>query len=187
MQEWQPNQNKPVHNITWGMLLLSIILSGHLNETNSILANLSIGSIPINDQAGKLTSILLSIIGITWGSVTKRPLMLFSALMLGVSTGLPLITSFGLYFIGQHSLNGWAHLKKGMNLNNRLLYRKALPFTLGALVLFMLLAYSVKHHYLIQFKEHWLSIFFVFISCISFPHVMAMSKFYQKRESIQST
>ncbi len=187
MQEWHPEENSPFKNIAWGCLLLSIILCGHTPETNHILENLSIQQIPFNNLEGKIISVVLSIMGIAWSLLTKRRQMLFSVLMLAISIQLPLITSFGLYFIGQHSLNGWAHLKKGMNLSNRLLYRKALPFTLGALVLFMLLGYSVKHHYLIQFKEHWLSIFFVFISCISFPHVMAMSKFYQKRESIQST
>jgi len=104
--------------------------------------------------------------------------MLLSCLMLLVSIELPLISSFGLYFIGQHSLNGWSHLKQGMSVDNKSLYLKALPFTIGALLLFVVFIYLLKNDYLVEFNESLITIFFVFISCISFPHVMVMNRFY---------
>jgi hypothetical protein len=145
------------------------------------LENLSVQQIHFNNLEGKIISVVLSIMGIAWSLLTKRRQMLFSVLMLTISIQLPLITSFGLYFIGQHSLNGWNHLKKGINTNNATLYMKALPFTVGGAILFLALAYFVKNNYLVQFNEHLLTVFFVFISCISFPHVMAMSRFYNKK------
>jgi hypothetical protein len=117
----------------------------------------------------------------TWAIFEKRWMMLLSSLMLLVSIELPLITSFGLYFIGQHSMNGWSHLKQGMKVNNTALYLKALPFTIGALILFAVFIYLLRNNYLSNFNENIITIFFVFISCISFPHVMAMNSFYNKR------
>jgi len=181
MQEWHPKENNPFKNIAWGCILLGIILFGHTPETNHILENLSVQQIHFNNLEGKIISVVLSIMGIAWSLLTKRRQMLFSVLMLTISIQLPLITSFGLYFIGQHSLNGWNHLKKGINTNNATLYMKALPFTVGGAILFLALAYFVKNNYLVQFNEHLLTVFFVFISCISFPHVMAMSRFYNKK------
>jgi hypothetical protein len=127
---------------------------------------------------GKQISVLLSLVGITWAIFEKRWMMLLSSLTLLVSIELPLISSFGLYFIGQHSMNGWTHLKEGMRVNNKSLYWKALPFTIGSLLLFAVFIYLLKNNYLAEFNESLLTIFFVFISCISFPHVMVMNRFY---------
>jgi hypothetical protein len=104
--------------------------------------------------------------------------MLLSSLMLLISIELPLITSFGLYFLGQHSMNGWSHLKQGLKVNNRSLYLKALPFTIGALVLFVAFIFLLRNNYLTEYNNYLITIFFVFISCISFPHVIVMNKFY---------
>ena len=135
-------------------------------------------TIPLTSIDGEKLSALLAIVAITWAIVEKRWVMLLSSLMLLVSIDLPLISSFGLYFIGQHSLNGWAHLKQGMSVDNKSLYLKALPFTIGALVLFAAFIYLLRNNYLAEFSENLITIFFVFISCISFPHVIAMNKFY---------
>jgi len=56
-----------------------------------------------------------------------------------------------------------------------------LPFTIGALVLFAAFIYLLKNNYLTEFNESLITIFFVFISCISFPHVMVMNRFYNLR------
>jgi hypothetical protein len=82
-------------------------------------------------------------------------------------------------------MNGWSHLKQGMKVNNTALYMKALPFTISALVLFAAFIFLLSNNYLSNFNENLITIFFVFISCISFPHVMAMNSFYKKR--VQNT
>ena len=181
MKEWAPKTKHALKNITWGILILSIILLGHLAETNSILKNMNALEIPISFIIGKKISVLLSFFGIVWAYLEKKWMMLLSSLMLLVSIELPLITSFGLYFIGQHSMNGWSHLKQGMKVNNSGLYLKALPFTIGALVLFAAFIFLLSNNYLASFNENMITIFFVFISCISFPHVMAMNKYYNSK------
>ena len=158
---------------------MPIILLGHIAETNSILENMNALKIPINNILGKQISIFLAFVGILWAIYEKRWMMLLSSFMLLASIGLPLITSFGLYFIGQHSINGWSHLKEGMKANNTALYLKALPFTIGALFLFVAFIFLLRNNYLSELNENLITIFFIFISCISFPHVMVMNRFYK--------
>ena len=177
MREWKPKTINSIKNASWGIFTLSIILFGHVAETNNILDNLHVLKIPLTYIDGKKASALLAIVAVTWAIFEKRWMMLLSSLMLVVSIELPLISSFGLYFIGQHSLNGWSHLKQGMSVDNKSLYLKALPFTIGALVLFAAFIYLLRNNYLSEFSENLITIFFVFISCISFPHVIAMYKF----------
>lgn len=179
LKEWQPKKINTFKNSAWGIMILSIILLGHVVETNNILTNMKAIEIPIHNIMGKQISVMLSLAGIMWAILEKRWKMLLCSLMLLVSIELPLITSFGLYFIGQHSMNGWSHLKQGMKVNNGRLYLKALPFTIGALVLFVAFIFLLSNNYLSDFNENLITIFFVFISCISFPHVMAMNKFYK--------
>ncbi|MEI8053894.1 MAG: beta-carotene 15,15'-dioxygenase, Brp/Blh family [Bacteroidota bacterium] len=179
LREWKPKNTNALKNTAWGILILSIILCGHVTETNTILENMNALKIPIQNNLGKQISVLLSLVAIVWAIFEKRWMMFLSSLMLLVSIELPLITSFGLYFIGQHSMNGWSHLKQGMKVNNTSLYLKALPFTIGALVLFAAFIFLLRNNYLSAFNENLITIFFVFISCISFPHVMAMNKFYK--------
>ena len=184
LREWKPKTTNALKNTAWGILILSIILLGHVVETNTILENMNALKIPIQNTLGKQISVLLSLVGITWAIFEKRWMMFISSLMLLVSIELPLMTSFGLYFIGQHSMNGWSHLKQGMKVNNTSLYLKALPFTIGALILFTAFIFLLKNNYLSDFNENIITIFFVFISCISFPHVMAMNSFYKKNNTI---
>ena len=180
-REWQPNNINSLKNYIWGIFIFGIILCGHITETNTILDNMNVFKLPLSDIEGKIVSTLIAGAAIAWAIFKKRWRMIFSSLMLLVSIELPLISSFGLYFIGQHSLNGWSHLKQGMSVDNKSLYLKALPFTIGALVLFAALIYLLRNNYLSEFNESLITIFFVFISCISFPHVMVMNQFYNLR------
>jgi lycopene beta-cyclase len=180
MQTWQPQNNNPIKNWIWGVSLLSIILFAHVNETNQILSNMNVLLLSVNAEQGKIVSVLLILFTLIWGFWERRLAMVLSSCMLLVGSQLPLISAFGLYFIGQHSLNGWSHLKQGMNITNKSLFWKAFPFTIGAFMLFAVMLYCLKKGWLIGFNSHWITAFFVFISCISFPHVIAMHRFYKK-------
>ena len=180
IQQWRFPIHRPIKSWGWGMLLLGIILCGHLVETNQILSNMNTLLIPLNDLQGKTAGIVLALVAIFWAFRERSPAMLLSACMLAVCIQLPLITSFGLYFLGQHSLNGWSHLKQGLKTNNTALFMKAIPFTAGAFLLFAVMLYCLEKEWLNAFKGHWITAFFVFISCISFPHVIEMHQFYKK-------
>ena len=181
LNEWLPKNKNTFKSWAWGAIILSIILGSHLNETNAILTNMKVFSIPINNEEGKISSIFFIFAGLVWAYFEQKGAMIISCLMLAVGTQLPLITSFGLYFIGQHSVNGWSHLKHDLKLNDKSLFVKALPFTIKAFVLFIAIYFVLKSSLLNYSNQQIIASFFILISCISFPHVIAMHKFYRKQ------
>jgi lycopene beta-cyclase len=180
VKEWLPRNKNPLKNWLWGAILLGIILFSHIIETNLILVDMGVFLIQLDNNIGILISRLLIFIALVWGLLEKKTTIIISCAMLAVGTQLSLITAFGLYFIGQHSLNSWLHLKIGLNTNNIKLFSKALPFNIGAFLLFATLLFCLENKWLNAFNGKEVTAFFVFISCISFPHVIAMHKFYQK-------
>jgi Brp/Blh family beta-carotene 15,15'-monooxygenase len=180
MQQWQTRGHRSIKNWAWGVSLLSILLFGHVEATNLILNNMNVLLLPVSDVQGKLVAAIIVLATLVAGFLERRPAMLLSVCMLAVGIQLPLLTAFGLYFIGQHSVNGWSHLKQGLKTDNLSLFRKAFPFTAGAFVLFGTLLYCLESGFLNAFNKHWVTASFVFISCISFPHVISMHGFYRK-------
>jgi Brp/Blh family beta-carotene 15,15'-monooxygenase len=126
MNEWQPRANNPINNLVSGLILFSVILCSHISETNAILSTMRIPSMPLSDQQGKVASLLLLVYDFTWGFWKRYPAMIITSCISTVGIQLPLLTVFRLYFIGQHSVNGWKHLKQGLCTNNSSLFLKAL-------------------------------------------------------------
>lgn len=90
---------------------------------------------------------------------------------------LPLLLAFGLYFIGVHSWRGWKHLQAGLSVSSVDLWRRSLPFSLGAYALFALLL-IVRSQVTLPF-EGVIPGLFVFLAAISAPHIWFMHRFYQ--------
>jgi lycopene beta-cyclase len=180
MQQFAPRQPGAIKNFFWGGLVLGGIILGHAAEANLLLGNMGVIQIGMNPMLLQQLPLLFILTAAIWGIAERRPAMVLSALMLGVCLKLPLITSFGLYFLGQHSLNTWGHLKKGFQADSLSLFTKALPFTVGALLLFFAALAGLKAGWFEAFNGHAVTVFFVFISCISFPHVIAMHGFYRE-------
>ena len=179
-KEWSPNKLNTVKNILWGILLFGILLIGHQEETNRILSSLHTFEFPFTSgQATILTGIMLSI-SFVWSIVERKASFFLTVCMLFVGCQLPLLSAFSLYFIGQHSLNGWRHLKIGLKTNNQTLYLKSLPFNLGAIGLLVVTYWLSKNYFQFFSPIEMASIFFVFLSCISFPHIIWMHHFYKK-------
>ena len=95
---------------------------------------------------------------------------------------LNMLSAFSLYFIGQHSLNGWRHLKNGLQTNSKTLYLKSLPFNLGAIGILVISYWLNENYFDLKNNFEMATIFFVFLSCISFPHIIWMHKFYKKTD-----
>jgi len=88
-----------------------------------------------------------------------------------------LAIAFGTYFILQHSASGWDHLKKAHQWSHLQMFMRALPFTIGAIVLFLVI-FQFDRNSLSQ----WSSYFLVFLSALSLPHIYFMSRLYQKQD-----
>ena len=179
IQEWQIGRLPHIKSLFWGMLILSIILFSHVSEVAEILKGMRI---EIPWIPGIAMGYAALIPALAWGLYEKKTAILWSLLMLIIGMQLPVISAFGLYFIGQHSTNGWTHLKQGMQAGNRLLFLKAMPFTLGAVAL-LIGFFVLNQTQLISWNHRqFISVFFVFLACLSMPHVWAMHRFYKQKK-----
>ena len=88
---------------------------------------------------------------------------------------IPLIHAFGLYFLFDHSYKSALQIGGRLRVHYGKLYTKAIPFTLGAVLLGC-------GFYVINVwqTEGATGLFFILLSCLSFPHVLAMTRFYRK-------
>lgn len=180
VREWRVSKKKAFKSWFWGTLVFAIILFGHFKETKDILLNMNVDLSAINDSFAFYCYLASIIAGILFAIFeNKVPIYLAVAIIL-LANQLPLLITFGIYFIGQHSLTGWKHLKTGLNADNISLTKKAFPFTFGAMLLFAVLFLCIQFNLVNQINNNLLSLFFIFIACISFPHVLAMNTFYKK-------
>jgi len=162
-------------NIPWGAFLLLYILGTHQAETTGILRYIAGLDFPISISP-------LAIVPWIFFAIWKRNSpMIVTVCWLLLSSQLPLLLAFGTYFIGQHSITSWGHLKQHLQLENKKIWIHSLPFHLGAwLILFLFFAIWPSLQNQINTAYSAWGIFFIFISCVSFPHVIFMNKLYQK-------
>ena len=169
----------PIISFLWGFIVLLYILTSHLTETNNITN--SIANSTLSWQIPEwifLPFFLFSIF-------KKQYSLSITIIWLLISSQIPLLLAFGMYFIGQHSITSWGHIKDHIKQSNIAIWKKALPFHAGAwlmLLVFFILRPQTSLSETDAFV-HW-GTFFIFISCISFPHSIAMHRLYRKKSTI---
>ena len=162
----------------WGILFFCGILLSHPIELNEILNQLSISELP-KIQGNIFSSLWQDIafgclgLGIIMGFIQRSTAMIATSLFLLLTTQLTLIHAFGTYFIYNHSLLGWNHLRSHFQVNSLQLWKKASLFSFGAYAIFLLLYWYFGNDF-----GNYIGTFFVFLSAISFPHVLRMNNFY---------
>lgn len=157
----------------WGAFLLVYILGTHTNETNAILQ--SIGS---TEFAFSLPNWIV-LPWLIWSLIQKKYAFTITIMWLIVATQLPLLLAFGLYFIGQHSVTSWNHISTVLNQSDRNIWLHSLPFQIGAWLILTAFFYlwPTEGFYNFEMLDKF-GVFFIFISCISFPHVITMNMLY---------
>ncbi len=166
-----------VFSALWGLFVLFYLLSTHQEEANAIIQNLAKISIPF------ASPFWIILPWFTLAIFKRNVAFAITICWLMLSCKLPLIVSFGLYFIGQHSFSGWNHLRKHLQLSHVSMWLHALPFHIGAWVIFMVFIYLNSTANLFSDLRFW-PLFFVFIAAISFPHTIYMNKIYFKRKQL---
>jgi lycopene beta-cyclase len=174
-RQW--NLKQDFHTFIWGLFVLSTILLYHQAETLVVLqqikglqmlhflTNLSANQLLI----GKLAS---SFFAILFAFYHRNKLMYSTLCYLLLSSILPLFFSFGIYFVIQHSMHGWKHLKADLNINSYNLWLKSLPFSIGGALIFLA--------FMLADKANYTGIFFIVLSSMSMPHVFSMHYFYER-------
>ena len=165
----------PFIGMLWGCLFFVGLLSSHVSELNSVLALLDVGELGASVYYDNCF-LLVMLLSLGVSRYFKSYRMLSLVAFLFVSQWLPLVVAFGIYFIFHHSYNGWSHLKSSLGKSNLELFKNALPFNVGAFALFLFFFLNQDAS-----LESNVSLFFVFISCISFPHILCMHRFYALR------
>jgi len=153
---------------------LGIILLSHLPEVNEVMKQMNIPDWPIKSRAASSLMQLFLFIGALGALWFRSGAWILALISLAIGTQLPLALSFGVYFVLQHSITGWTHLKEKEGWSHSGMFIKALPFTAGAVVIFLIL---------FQFDRtslmSWSSYFFIFLSALSLPHIYFMSRLYK--------
>ncbi len=156
----------------WGATLLWFILGTHQIEAQNILESMGYtGEVP--DANG-----LIIIPWMMMAIFTRQWSMMFTLFWIMFTVYLPLTFAFGLYFIFQHSALGWTHLKNRLQLTHIQMWKQSLIFQLGAWIFLLVYHYFWPIQAMNNTKA-W-SVFFIFLSSLSFPHVLAMLRFYKR-------
>jgi len=175
-KQWQLN---PYLALLWGGSVLYTLLGTHAEETNKILN--SMGQLELHLPYAFLPMFPWLLLAI----YKKQNSWIITIIWLLLSIKLPLLFAFGLYFVGQHSLNGWFHLKSHLKMSHQKIWLNALPFHAAAwlmLALFFLFWPTSANE---QEMGRW-GIFFIFIACISLPHVVVMQSVYSRKSKRHS-
>ena len=157
----------------WGVILLSSIFLYHFQEFSNILLVMSINVPPTHFDTVFIANIILTL-PLLFAGYKRNLEWLLIIVFLILSSEASLLLTFGLYFIFQHSRIGWLHLKRKTNYTHLKMFQYALPFNVGALLIYMVFMYVLKID-----VEQCVAYFFIFISAISFPHVITMHIFYE--------
>ena len=157
--------------LLWGCYVLGSILGSHLHETVLILREMKV-TVPFDLDAFSSFGMWWILIGGAFFIGWKRNrFMITSVLSLLILSFLPLIPAFAVFFIFQHSFHGWKKLQELNSDSDMQRWIQALPFTLGACLLFGLNAYFAPFT--------WGQVF-IFLAALSFPHVVLMATLYRK-------
>ena len=159
----------------WGLIVLLTLLIFHFQELNWILGqipNLKILAWLSRQSAPQIIPYQIGILlsGVGLAIFLKSKSMFFTLFYLFLSSFLPLLTAFGIYFVMQHSMQGWRHLRRGLQMSPIKLWIYSLPFSLGGLFLIGYFAWFAGLNYV--------GMFFIILSCLSIPHVFSMHRFY---------
>jgi lycopene beta-cyclase len=155
----------------WGLYFLGALLLSHSKEVIIVICEMNI-PLSIDYSFIDLFSMIWMFAGGIGFLFWKRQRVIFySITALILLQYLPIIAAFAIFFIGQHSVHGWTMLKRVLPDSDFQLWIKALPFTLGAIALLILMIF---------FTELNWGQCFIFLAALSFPHVLLMYKLDKK-------
>ena len=165
--------------VVWGLSVLLHLFSNHQTEFISILNELNINlAIDLN---WIYTISLVSLCSfLCYSILRKRFDWILIICFIILSGSISLVLSFSIYFIFHHSFTGWQDLKRSLNISQISMFKNALPFNLGALFIFLIYISQIGN------LDFSMAHIFLFLSCLSFPHVVQMSFFYKKNKYLKN-
>ena len=159
-----------VKTICLGSGILSFILVSHWSEVLEITTAMQV-NLPKNlPPFSLLFSLFLLIVG--FQKKNFHPFLnTFFALVIGFY--LPLIPAFIFYFSCCHAINSFVGMRNHLEIKTLELYKKLIPFSIGALLLGIIYINLISKH---------LEIYpiFIFLSLLTLPHFLLMHKLIKR-------
>ena len=174
-REWKLKQGW--QSFLWGFVVLMTILFFHFEEMNWILQQIpNLNAVQLLKNISETHKLFFKVLivgsGLLLAVFHKSKHILFTLIYLLISSMLPLLVAFGIYFVGQHSMHGWRHLSVGLDKSSSSLWLKSLPFSFGGACIILYFIFFAGSNYV--------GMFFIILSCLSIPHVLSMHQFYEK-------
>ena len=166
-----------VTQLAYGIVILASIILPHAQESIQILTYLSIA---IPSPSDFFVQSLYSCVlfgGCTLALYHKSIRMALSIALLIMLGNIPLLYGFFLFFIFRHSTNAWEHLQSKLHTSGTNLFIESLPFSIGAWVFLSIWLYTWP-------LEQIASWFFVFLSCVTIPHIFCMTYLYNNEQAL---
>lgn len=157
--------------VLWGVYFLGALLLSHSQEVITVIREMAV-PVTINQSLPESFAMTWTITGGFFFLVWKKQAVIFYGMLtLMLLQWLPIIPAFAIFFIAQHSFHGWTMLKKALPDSDMQLWKKALPFTIGAIALSVLMIF---------FTEVSWGQGFIFFAALGFPHVVLMYQLEKK-------
>lgn len=160
-----------IESVLWGCSVITYMLCTHSEETTAIIQTMDIG---MRCPAIPFYSLLP---WLAWSAVRRSTTLAITVMWIMAASMLPLLAEFGMYFIGQHSFTSWVHICKQLGRSQRSVWLHALPFNIGAWLLLGFFVWMWPHSE--YSATAYSGTFFIFVACISFPHVVEMHWMYK--------
>ena len=157
-------------SVALGSGILGFIIFSHWKESVQIVSKMQVEIPSTIPNYILFISIFFLILGF---QKKNYPVFLNTFLTLVIGYFLPLIPAFICYFSCCHAIYSFKGMKNRLELNFLELYKKLLPFTLGAL--FIGLAYI----FLVS-KDLQVYPIFIFLSLLTLPHFLLMHKLIKR-------
>ena len=127
----------------------------------------------------EIATIVGWLLALAFAIYLRKPLWIWSLLMLATAPFIPVLMAFMIFFVGQHSLAGWSHLKNGLKMSSLQLWVRAAPFHLGAWAIIIggVYLFGSNDTYSFHATVGW---FFAFLGSISIPHIIESHRFIQQ-------
>jgi uncharacterized membrane protein len=156
---------------------MGILLVPHWDSVVNVLGTMGVSAFEASLEQTQMATVVLSVIGLLLALAKGSWKWLLTVVTLITTTGLPLVIAFGVYFVLRHSVVGWRHLKRSQRWTTTVMWKRAAPFTFGALLMFGALLYvgTLASATAVFGKS------MIFLSALSLPHVYYMSSFYRNK------
>ena len=173
-KEW--NLKQGWQSFLWGVILLTVILFFHAEELSDILKQIpNLAALNLVHEIPHNALLFIQVLSVSSGLIlarlNKSTYLLITLIYLLMASQLSLLMAFGIYFVLQHSINGWNHLSVGLKKESSVMWKNAFPFTIGGA--------GIIFYFLLFEDENYIGLFFSILSCLSLPHVFSMHHFYQ--------